>query len=100
MVKVIACECCGHPRNADKIAGTLQGKQRHFFELVQSAGQAGISPRIIVEHLYAADPNGGPESADTNAPVMARQLNIKLRDFGIAIRGTKGHGSIYRLVVL
>jgi DNA-binding response OmpR family regulator len=50
----------------------------------------------IIDHVYADDPNGGPESRHTIA-VHIYRLNRVLRPYGIVVRATKGHGANYSI---
>lgn len=83
------CPTCGHPiavkSSVDKLGALLQGRQRQLFEIVESAGTAGITSMAIFERMYADRSDGGPESGPRIIPIMRRQLNPKLRPIGLQI---------------
>jgi hypothetical protein len=56
-----------------------------MFEIIESAGQGGISGAVIFERIYADDSDGGPESGPKIISVMKGQLNKKLLSVGLQI---------------
>ncbi len=97
--KIRVCEACGHPVPPDGVRAVLGKRQRRFFDLVTAAGQAGITAINLRDRLYADDFEGGPES-DSIIQVMAAHIRKKLQPFGLTVKGTRGHGSVYRLLPL
>jgi hypothetical protein len=98
-MKVEVCPHCGHPLAPPGVKGELQGRQRAFFEIVESAGTYGIDGGRLRIKLYADDRNGGPESPNIIA-VMAQQINRKLKPWGLSIRAKGGKGEPYKLRLL
>jgi hypothetical protein len=96
MRKIPVCPHCAFPVAPDRVAAIFVGKQRHLYEIVAAAGTAGIDSLRIMSELYADDPGGGPVSPNIVC-VMVRNINKRLENHGLAIRGRSGHGSLYRL---
>lgn len=90
------CKCCGHPLPDSDIAAALTQGQRFIYEAIRRAGRAGISTRVIFERMYAADPNGGPDSTNIIA-VQAQHANKRLIKFGLKLKGRSGPGGVYTL---
>lgn len=93
------CPHCGHPMAPDGAAGSLYGRQRRFFQIVERAGTDGIDGPRLRQKLYADIADGGPESPHIIA-VMAQQINRKIKPFGLTIRARAGKGAPYRLQAL
>lgn len=75
------------------------GKRRQaLFDYVANHPE-GVTVWQIIETVWADDPNGGPEQTNI-VPVMAKQINRKLKKLGLScrIKATGGPGSLYRLV--
>jgi hypothetical protein len=99
---VCACPTCGHPMRleipASDISSLLPKYQRRLYEVLLSAGSAGLDSASIYARIYADDPNGGPQSFSAIG-ANARQLNVKLARIGLGVQGPRdNHG--YRLVRL
>ena len=90
-MKVKVCHCCGHPVPPEGVKAILAPRQLRMFEIVERAGQAGISGSDIMSMLYADDPEGGPASVNIVA-VTATHIRKKLAPFGLTLRGRKGRG--------
>lgn len=92
MVKVPLCPTCGHPIVSDEIGIVLTPLQRRIFNIVKRAGIAGISRDDLMEMLYANAADGGPSNRNIIA-VTCHQMNRRLAQFSIAIKGSRGSGS-------
>lgn len=104
-----ACPCCG--RQIDEAADmqwdaesgtfTYQGKALRlsrirsliFDALWRARGRRIISHQQMMEHVYADDPNGGPESTNIIS-VQVNHLKKKLAPFGLTVTGFKGYALI------
>lgn len=94
MVKVPLCPCCGHPIVSDEIGVVLTPLQRRIFNLVKRAGVVGVSSKDVVAEIYANVTGGGAVSRNIVA-VVCHQMNERLLQFSIAIKGVRGrHGTI------
>lgn len=91
------CPYCGHPFAPDEVAAALPGRQRRLFEIIRAAGSVGISARDILGMMYAADPNGGPNTTNIIS-VFAHHANKKLKPFGLAISARRGQSPLWRLL--
>lgn len=96
-MKIINCECCGHPMVSDKIGVVLTVTQHRVYEVVKRAGSAGITCKEIFDRVYANDPDGGPNSPGIIS-VCISQANKRLAQFGLKMQGTKGPAGGIRLV--
>lgn len=91
------CQCCGHPIiSEDPIVSALTPLQRRIFNIVKSAGVAGISASVILERVYADDINGGPDSSNVIS-VVVNQMNRRLAQFNLKIKGRGGPGSVFTI---
>ncbi|MDP1587299.1 MAG: helix-turn-helix domain-containing protein, partial [Prosthecobacter sp.] len=107
------CPCCGQtiaPANAPKwnensrtiVVGdgvaVLTPMQARMFSMLWRAWPSGrlISVEQMMNHLYADDPNGGPEYHNT-VSVQISHMRKKLEPLGLTIRGRHGY-AISRLV--
>lgn len=95
-MKVPLCKCCGHPIVADEIGVVLTPLQRRIFNIVKTAGTAGIRGKDIMELVYANVSNGGPDSTNIIA-VVASQMNRRLAQFNLKIKGRRGPGGMFTL---
>lgn len=94
----VHCPTCGHAQvvvNHDAMRAALTATQRRIFDLVVSSPWAN-TPGSIASAIYAADPNGGPLTAENTVSSTISQANRRLRAFGWKIEGQKG-GFGYRL---
>ena len=60
----------------------------------------GVSGAQIADHMYANDPNGGPENYLLAIRTHVFQMNKKLVPCGIAIKSCLGRGATYTLRAL
>lgn len=96
MVKVPLCPSCGHPIVSDEIGVVLTPLQRRIFNLVKRAGVAGVSCQEVMAIVYANVRGGGPVSANI-VSVVCNQMNKRLEQFSIAIKGIRGRGGTIAL---
>jgi len=96
------CRCCGFPVANEEVAWLFRGKQRRIFEIIRASGNAGVSREALVERIYIDHPEGGPLSArGVIATMICQQMNPRLAELGLQIRGLSGRGSWpYRLTTL
>lgn len=89
------CPTCGRafPPKID-----VGGKKRQIIFDYVARHPEGVTVGQIMGHLYADDPNGGPESMNIVA-VQAMHINryLEKRKQPYRIRGRGGPGSVYRL---
>ena len=101
-----ACPCCGRELQQDTAlrwdggvgALTLRGmcvrlsptRARMFDALWRARGKRVISPSQMMSHVYAEDPNGGPESPNV---ISVHMNNLKkiIAPFGLTISVYKGY---------
>lgn len=100
---VTVCEACGHPLRItvpiQDIGIMMSGKRRQLFDLLASAGSAGMTQADLFERIYGHDPDGGPASSNVIS-VMIAKLNQRLAPIGMRIRTQRDHHvrGFYRLV--
>ncbi len=98
----VICPCCGHRVIDEMLPEGLQlsNLQRRIFSIVQRAGPSGIPADVLVERVYANDPNGGPLTARRSVYVTICKLNSKLLDYKMVLRANGGgHGSFGEYVL-
>lgn len=95
-MKVPVCKCCGHPIVADEIGVVLTPLQRRIFNVVRSAGAAGIRGKDVMDIVYANVSDGGPDSTNIIA-VVANQMNRRLAQFSLKIQGRRGPGGLFTI---
>lgn len=95
-MKVPLCKCCGHPIVSDEIGVVLTPLQRRIFNIVRSAGTAGIRGKDIMEIVYANVLDGGPDSTNIIA-VVASQANRRLAQFNLKLQGRRGPGGLFTI---
>jgi hypothetical protein len=57
----------------------------------------GITRHELIDPVYAADPNGGPDCENT-VSVLVHLANRELKEQGFRIPSARGSGARYRLV--
>jgi hypothetical protein len=98
MTKLEVCPCCGQTIAPPLIFPTRPVSQR-LYDFVAKR-PAGVTTNQIADAIYGDDPNGGPDSPNAVKALIWR-LNVILKvKHHMAIRGSMGRGSIYRLVQL
>lgn len=94
------CPACGQPLSRHSlqpsqvrdVAGLSEFQLRIFDRLNRRFG-AWVQTRLVVDYLYADDPDGGPESANKVLNVEAHSMRRKLRPFGLTVRGKSSGGT-------
>ena len=97
MVKLKTCLCCGQLIPPKLLFPRAPVSQR-LYDIVAKHPE-GVRREQIADYVYAEDPNGGPESPAAIRALVWR-MNVRLRPERLAVRGSKGRGSAYRLVQL
>lgn len=97
MSKLKTCPCCGQLIPPKLLFPRAPVSQR-LYDYVASHPQ-GVWREQIADHIYAEDPNGGPDSPGAIKALIWR-MNCRLRSEKLAIRGSMGRGSAYTLVQL
>ena len=95
MNKPKTCPCCGQLIPPLLLFPRAPVSQR-LYDFVAGNPQ-GVDREQIADHIYAADPNGGPDSPGAVKALIFR-MNVRLRSEKLAIRGSMGRGSCYKLV--
>ena len=91
-----ACECCGHPVvEYDTLRGLTPAQQR-IFNIVEKAGQAGITRKQLFDAMYSDDPNGGPDNPNV-LNVQRVKMQYALEKHGLKITTTGGHYATWRI---
>lgn len=98
-MKVPVCKCCGHPIVPDEIGVVLTPLQRRVFNIVKTAGAAGISGKDIMGMVYANVRGGGPSSTNIIA-VVVNGANRRLAQFSLKMQGRRGPGGHFTLARL
>lgn len=88
------CPTCGREFGPKIRVG---GRKRQALFDIVARYPDGVSTDRIADHLYADDPNGGPDDTGMNIRSQVAQLNKILAQHGLHIRATGGPGSVYRL---
>jgi len=91
------CSCCGQLIPPKLFFPRAPVSQR-LYDFVASRPQ-GTTREQIADAIYAEDPNGGPDSPSA-IKALIWKMNNRLKPEHLAIRGTMGCGSSYRLVQL
>jgi hypothetical protein len=97
------CPCCRRPLGRASTARdlaflALPGNSRNagpVLDLLANAWPRPISTAVLVEHVYAARPNGEPDTAIKSIQVTIVHLRRRLAPFGWTI--TDGRSGGYRL---
>ena len=97
MSKLKTCPCCGQLIPPQLLFPRAPTSQR-LYDFVAGHPE-GVDREQIADHIYAADPNGGPDSPGAVKALIFR-MNVRLRAKSLAIRGSMGRVSAYRLVQL
>ena len=97
MGKPKICPCCGQLIPPALMFPNAPVSQR-LYDFV-SKRPDGVNSQEIADAIYADDPDGGPDSLDAIKALIWR-MNNRLKPKRLAIRGTLGRGSAYRLVAL
>lgn len=79
-----------------EVPAGLTQRETIIFKAVSRSMPNGISREQLVDRVYAADPNGGPEWAINCVTVAIVNLNRKLRARKIKVTA-RGCGRVYRL---
>lgn len=96
MVTDRVCKCCGQTRPLPFDIGMEFSKRtRELIDAIYLAGAYGIQTDRLIDKIYGADPNGGPEDARKTIHVRICQVNKKLRQRGWHIHARGDHHGIY-----
>jgi hypothetical protein len=91
---VKVCECCGQVVPPDNPFAGQPVKARIYEYISKNPGK---SRNEIIDHVYADDPDGGPEWTSTLS-VHIHFMNWRLRKLGLRIAAMPWHG--YRILPL
>jgi hypothetical protein len=88
------CPTCGQelPKIGLPEGLTLNNGDYVIYNAVQRAGKNGLSSTRLVDILYGADPDGGPQDASSVARKRICDLNRKLRPFKQRLLAPRGAG--------
>jgi hypothetical protein len=95
--KPTLCPHCGGLMPSDKVLQALTIMQRRLFEIVKVTGTAGITRADIMAKLYGDEIGERPRSMGM-VSVMANNMNLRLKEFGIRLKSSGGHGALWRIV--
>lgn len=90
------CECCGHPILDHHASLGLTRSQLKLFQILEKAGQAGISRTDLMDKMYADRIDGGPDSPNV-LNVQKTYTNRRLLRHGLSIVTSGGHYALWRL---
>ena len=90
----LVCECCGQiiPPQNPFVTSPIKARIYAFI----TKHPEGVTRDQIADHVYADDPNGGPEWTSTIS-VHIHWMNIKLSKLGLKIASPRGRSSNFRL---
>lgn len=88
------CSECGQLIPPRPIFGNASVKQR-IFDFVAKHPE-GVPAKLVFDHVWANDPDGGPLSQNTVAVHLKQMAPILARE-GVAIRSSGGPFATYRL---
>lgn len=97
MNQIKICPCCGQLIPPPLFFPRAPVSQRLYDYIAKHP--EGAKREDIADAIYADDPNGGPDSPSAIKALIWR-MNARLRSEHLAIRGTMGFGSVYKLVAL
>lgn len=89
------CPTCGHPVLPDDPLAILPMTQRVIFDVIYSAGQAGITREALHERVYGAAHNGAVSISIVS--VQVNQINKKIKYLRMQIYAARGSGHAYRV---
>lgn len=100
----LKCPCCGNAIEKFSLEtlseAALQPQEKTIVDTLAKAYPRKVSRFALVDALYGADPNGGPERPDVVLQVRISNLRKKLRPLGwnvsSAVDGPGSHAG-YRL---
>jgi hypothetical protein len=82
MTSLERCKCCGQIIPPKIRFG---GNKQRIYECI-AAHPEGVSPLQIVEHMYAHDPNGGPNTSNViRVQISNMRKSDKLKAAGLKI---------------
>jgi hypothetical protein len=95
------CKCCGQTLpGALEFAGTrLTPQQMRIVDRIQRGGKHGITMGMLIQHVYANDPNGGAVTAENVMYVQIAVIKKRLKaaPFNIACNKRGGSAALYRI---
>ncbi len=98
------CKCCGQTLpGALEFGGVhFSPMQKKIVDRVHKAGKGGVTLAMLVNHVYADDPDGGPIHAERSVHVQLCIVNRKLAPANRRVEANKsgGQGAFYRMVQL
>jgi hypothetical protein len=95
--KATLCPHCGAPMPGDKVLLALTIMQRRLFEIVRVTGTAGITRADIMGKLYGDEAVDRPRNLGIIS-VMANNMNLRLKEHGIRLKSSGGHGALWRII--
>ena len=91
-------ECCSQCGQLLPPAVVLPKLRQRIYDYV-SCHPEGVTVDAISDHVYADDPNGGPENAAVCTRTQIYHINSQvLRPRGLQIKGKSGPQGLYKLV--
>ncbi len=90
------CKCCGQ---IIPPALALPALKERLYDFVARNPQ-GVNATQIAGHIWADDPNGGPESYFVAVRTHVYQTNVKIASHGVVIKSCLGPGAVYALRAL
>lgn len=84
------CKCCGQtlPRDSPFEMVSLTPQQYRIVQRIKKAGKHGITTEMLIDHVYANDPDGGPVTAAQTLHVQVMLANRELRKIGFKVAST------------
>jgi DNA-binding response OmpR family regulator len=89
------CPCCGQVIIAAAGPFDDQPVKRRIYDFLRNHPE-GVNRSEIADHIYADDPDGGPDTMNVIA-VHIHKMRKRLVPLGLTITGHQGPGSLYRL---
>lgn len=96
---LIECPCCGGGGVVPDIGVALSGIERQIFDVVVGAKYHGVTLDGLVDRIYGARRDGGPDDARATTRVRIWRMNKRLSEIGLRVKATNlGPGALYRVV--
>lgn len=96
---MVDCPCCGGVGIVPDIGVALSGIERQIFGIVAAAKYQGVTLDGLVDRIYSARRDGGPDDARATTRVRIWRMNKRLSEIGLRVKATNlGPGATYRVV--
>jgi hypothetical protein len=96
---LIECPCCGGDGMVPDIGARLTGIERDIFDIVTGSKCHGVTLDGLVDLIYGARRDGGPDDARATTRVRIWRMNKRLSEIGLRVKATNlGPGALYRVV--